>query len=83
VVTRIDAGSAHHRGRGRERDYCADERTERGKPEICFHVNYLKRLRIDVSENFVSELKNRQDENGEQNSDQRARDNVPKKNTPA
>jgi uncharacterized membrane protein YccC len=51
----IDPGSAHHGGCSRKCDYCADERTERGKPEIYLHANYLKHLEIGISdriENF-------------------------------
>jgi hypothetical protein len=51
-VAGIGAGSAHHRGHGRERDYCADERTECRKPEICLHANYLKHSKIDISANL-------------------------------
>src|SRR6266404_4910300 len=43
--------AAHHRGRGRERDYCANEGAERGKPEICLPANYLKHSETGISEN--------------------------------
>jgi hypothetical protein len=53
-MTRSNARPAYHRGRGRERDYCADEGAERGKPEICLHVNYLKHSKIDISQGAKS-----------------------------
>jgi hypothetical protein len=52
-MTRIDARAAHQRGGGRERDYCANEGAERGKPEICLHVNYLKLSKVDISSCFA------------------------------
>ena len=47
-----------HRGRSRKRDYRANEGTERGKPEICLHANYLKHSEIGISQE-PEELLNR------------------------
>ena len=59
-VAGINPGSAHQRGRRRERDYRANEGAERGKPRICLHANYLKQLKIDISQNvnFFPEVRN-------------------------
>jgi hypothetical protein len=50
LLARIDPGSRHHGGCSRECDYCADERTERGKPEIYLHTVYLKHSKNDISQ---------------------------------
>jgi hypothetical protein len=53
LLAGIDRGSTRHRGRGRKRDYRANEGAERDQPKICFHTIYLKQLKIDISQNVT------------------------------
>ena len=50
-MSEIDSGSTRHRGRRRERYYSANDGTE-CDPESCLHATYLKRSKIDISENL-------------------------------